>query len=616
MFFLIQFIFYSLFFIFWLYSLLDRYVILSGSGEKLEKYIKNSKNITCNFTNVPKKIIFFQKDFNAKFNSPNWCKQKVYILFVSIDILILKISLSYNFLYSKVLLIKVFNKYIDLVTILQDRYIFFKIFYYIFFYIFILNIIMRLNSLYFKRVSNKNYVEAEKAGRCLSINVNDRMLKNINISEKGLYQNILITGSIGSGKTSCGISNILSGLLEMGFGGLVIDIKGNYIDQVRKIAKAAKREEDIIEISLSNSFKYNPINDETLSSLELANIIKRVLIVLSGGEVNSDPFWLDKSEEYIRDFITLIRCYKEFVSMDEIHNMVLSNDYLNERLNIIKSKVLSNKFTDNELFSINNAIMNIKNDYLNLDERTFGIIRAEITRMTSVFLSNANIYKKFCQKGERINFLSNKVYILNLDISSNYKLSKVIATYIKLQFQRQVLKNCSSKQTIFFLCDEYQEICNAEDASFFSLSREYKCINVISMQSYSSLINKLKDEYLSNVIIQNFINKIWFRNDDIYTVKKIISQIGKEKIYNETMTYGQNDRNPFYYFLSKRFVSYKNDFTKSYSKTETIQNKYNEEFFTQKLKTFEATCVLSDGFNIQLYDKLKFKRWEEDRYEV
>ena len=65
------------------------------------------------------------------------------------------------------------------------------------------------------------------------------------------------------------------------------------------------------------------------------------------------------------------------------------------------------------MFEINNAIVNIKNEYLNLDSRTFGIIRAEITRMTSIFVSNLKNINKYCTNSQNIDFLSNKIYVLS-----------------------------------------------------------------------------------------------------------------------------------------------------------------------------------------------------------
>lgn len=612
MIFLSEFIFFLIFFIHKLYSLIVNNITLSANGGKLNRYIESLKNITCSLKVSKNKKSLVLNSFAC--NLSGWYKQALFAMFVSTDILILKIAISYNFLVSNVLFINIFNKNFDIASLLCNNYIAFKVSYYLLFYFFIFSIIYKIYSnVCLKRKSNK-VVKEDKGS--LYIDLGKYQDEDVFIKEKGLYQNILITGSIGSGKTSCAISNILDGFFKNKFGGLVIDIKGNYINQVKRIARKYNSENDVVCISLTNDYVYNPLNDKELSSSEMASVIKKVLFLISKNGKETEPFWLDKAEEYIRDFITLIRAYNNgFVNFKEIHNLVIDKKYLEEKLKVIKSRILNNEFSDEELFNINSAILNICNDYLGLDSRTFGIIRSEITRMTSIFLSNSHICNKFCGEGKKINFLSNHIYVLSLDISNNDKLSKIIATYLKLQFQRQILSNNSRDSPVFFICDEYQEICNFQDANFFSLSREYKCINVISMQSYSSLVNSLKDEYLSNVILQNCINKIWFRNDDDYTVKRIISQLGKERIINKSKSYSENGKNARYDIFINRFISYKSDFSQSYSENETIQNKYNEEFFTQGLKTFEAMCLISDGNKISLYKKIKMKRWEDDIYE-
>lgn len=610
MFILIQFIFFLVFYIHKLYYLIVNEVMLSATGGKLDRYTNNLKNITCSLKktqNLTHLILLF---FNI---SPLIYKKIILSFFVSIVILILNISLSYKFLVSNVLFIKVFNKSIDISLILSENYIIFKLFYYILFFIFVFNIVYKIYSRFLNYKNSPQNIDINNTKEMYDVEIKTTNIEKLIFKEKGLYQNILITGSIGSGKTSSAISNILSQFIKNRLGGLVIDIKGNYINQIKKMANIYGRREDIIEISLDNKYIYNPLDNKSLSSAEMANIMIKVLTLISKNNNNSEPFWLDKAEEYIRDFITLIRAYNNgCVNFKEIHNLVINKEYLNKKINILKELILSNKFSEEQLFDINNAIINIKNDFLSLDTRTFGIIRAEITRMTSVFLSNIKIYNKFCGKGGGIDFNSNKIYVLSLDISNNDKLSKIIGTYVKLQFQREILSNNSRDSPVFFVCDEYQEICNCQDANFFSLSREYKCINTISMQSYSSLVNALGNEHVSNVILQNFVNKIWFRNDDDYTVKKVISQLGKEKIVNISKSYNEQGRNSRYNSFINKFVSFKTDFSKSYTENENIQNKYNEEFFTQQLKTFEAMCLISDGNKMNLYERIKIKRWEED----
>ena len=89
-------------------------------------------------------------------------------------------------------------------------------------------------------------------------------------------------------------------------------------------------------------------------------------------------------------------------------------------------------------------------------------------------------------------------------------LSKIIAAYLKLDFQTEIISNLStsSTRTTAFICDEYDKYISKLDGEFFSMSREAKCINIVSTQSYSSLKSTLKDDALLKVVSQNLINKI------------------------------------------------------------------------------------------------------------
>lgn len=81
--------------------------------------------------------------------------------------------------------------------------------------------------------------------------------ENVYINEYGLYQNMLITGTIGTGKTSSAMypftkqlisykSNNLDEKLAM----LILDVKGNYYKEVLKYANEQNRLNDIILIEL------------------------------------------------------------------------------------------------------------------------------------------------------------------------------------------------------------------------------------------------------------------------------------------------------------------------------------------------------------------------------
>ena len=581
----------------------------SRNGSKLEKYIKDiePRNISSNFVKT-KMISFNLKNVLSRIIHFLFNKQEIKILLITLTISSIKIVLSYKVIISNFFYINIFSKNIDLVSLFYPN---FKYLYCIYLLIYIFCIFDITTIICNKYYSYSNTKNNKKSNECKNdiILGEDSLENKVILPEEGRYQNILITGSIGTGKTTGAINNILSNFIKNNMSGLVIDVKGNYKNTVRKMCNIYGCKNKLIEISLDSDFSYNPL-DNNLSNIELAYMIKKVLNLLSDKNL-SDSFWLDKVEGYLRDFITIIRTYKEFVDFYEIHNLVNNEKYLLYCLDKVKDKVISNEFNDDELFNINTAINNIKNEYLVLDNRTSSIIKAEITRITSIFVSNYNIYKKFCFKSDIVDFYSNKIVVLSIGIGENNLLSKVISTYLKLEFQRQVLSQKDNLKPIFFVCDEYQELANKEDAHFFSISREYKCINVISMQSYSSLMNNLNDEMSSRVIIQNLVNKIWFRNDDNYTVSEIIKQIGKEEKRYENLSISESGNNTRYSLITGKFRDYKTGISKSYNYNLKNDYKYNEEYFTTKLKNFEAVCIISNGKNVKLYDNVKFKRWEE-----
>ncbi|MEG1059284.1 MAG: type IV secretion system DNA-binding domain-containing protein [Clostridia bacterium] len=607
-----------------LYFLVDKNYILSKDGEKLRRYItKNDlQNIAGSLSkhNYNHNNSLINKFENIKSSPYIYIKIKnTFILYILS--MFLKVSFSYKFITTNFLYINIFNKSIDLSSSFGEYFYLFKGMYYVLFSFYSINIIYYFLSYYYigkqkkdKELLDENNKKLEACGMNISLGKDIKNNLEVILNEKGLYQNILITGSIGSGKTSSAISNILQGLLQNKIYGVIIDVKGNFIDTVKRIRDSTCKSMDILEISLEGNVLYNPLNRPDISAIEIASRIKKVLTLLST-ENTSDSFWLDKAESYIRDFIVLIRAYNSYVNFYELHKLVIDKEYLYLKLEEIKKKVVQNKYLEEELFELTTSIDNIKKEYLKLDERTLGIIKAEITRVTGVFVSNKKICDKFCSKTEEINFFSKKIIVLSMDISKNANLSKIIATYLKLDFQKQVLSNNLKSNPIFFLCDEYQIISNAEDASFFSLSREYRCINILSIQSYTSLFCALKKETTANVIIQSMVNKICFRQDDIYTVTKIINYVGKELKESGTLSFSETSQNSKYKVISNEFRNYKSGLSKSYSTTNRFDYILNEKYFTQDLKTFEALCIISNGEEIKVYEKVYIKRWEGQKNE-
>jgi len=449
----------------------------------------------------------------------------------------------------------------------------------------------------------------------LLIGYNDN--KEIYIEENGLYQNFLISGTTGSGKTSSAIYPLTKQLIEYKepnkIGMLILDVKGNFHKQVKKFCNIYDRENDLVTIEIGGKYKYNPLHKPNLSPLVLANRLKTILLLFS--ENNSDSYWLEKVEQVFCEAIKLCRLYNNnYVSFLELHNIITDNKYYLEKTSVIKVLFQQNKLSEKQSYDFLTALSFFENEFKQLDSKVLSILKSEITRITNLFISDLDILNTFCPKNiEDLNFTgfeeiinNKKIVVLNMNIAKNKNLSKVIAAYLKLDFQDEVLQRIENNdiQKTAFICDEYHEYATNTDSNFFALSREAKCINIIATQSYTSILNTLKNEYSTKVIIQNLINKIWFRTDDMFTIEEAQKQIGKEDKVKIAKNISENSNDINYSILIDSLKSDSSSFSESISTYIQTDYVYDTNYFTKVLKTFEAVAFLSNGNEIIYSSKL------------
>lgn len=441
------------------------------------------------------------------------------------------------------------------------------------------------------------------------------------IPESGLYQNMLITGTIGSGKTSSAMYPFTKQLiyyknssLDNKIGMLILDVKGNYYYQVTEFCKQFNRFDDLIVIELGGKYKYNPLNKPNLKPSILANRLKTILLLFS--ENNSESYWLDKAEQILEQSIKICRLYNNnYVNFNEIHKLITDSDYYYSKIQILKNDFLKNKFNDKQCYDLLTAITFFENEFLKLDQRTMSILKSEITRITNCFVSDYDVMNTFNPNKDEENFhgLSDiisqgKIVVLNLNISEYKNLSKIIAAYLKLDFQTEVLSRLAKNNVsrpVAFISDEYHEYVTSTDADFFAQSREAKCINIVATQSYTSLLKTLNNESTVKVIIQNLINKIWLRTDDCFTIEEAQKQIGKEDKEKVSRSVSENAKQTVYNYFTGSLNSKDSNITESLNSVIQHDFIYDTNFFTQNLDTFNCLAFLSTGKTILSPRKIK-----------
>lgn len=503
----------------------------------------------------------------------------------------------------------------DIVSVYPDTWIFIKKSYLIsIFFTYCILFLKLLSKIDIYKISKKKQNLKPLNQQDLSLLVGISNSIPIYINEKGLYQNILITGTIGTGKTSSAMYPFTDQLIKYKsfnykekLAMLILDVKGNYFAKVLEFAKIHSRLNDVISIDLSGKFKYNPLDKPNLTPIVLANRLKTILTLFNPN--NSESYWLDKAEQILAECIKFCRLYNNgYVSFSELHKILMFPDYYSEKILILKEMFKQGKLDNSEIYNLLSCINFFEKEFFSLDSRTISILKSEISRITNIFISDYNVSKVFCPPKSEINFFgfddilrSGKIVVLNMNISEYRNLSKIIATYLKLDFQTTVLSqlgNNTIKRSSVFISDEFQEYITITDADFFSQSREAKCVNIVSTQSYSSLKNALKDDGATKVILQNLINKFWFRTDDSFTIEEAQKQIGKEEKEKISTTISENAKETKLNFITNTLMSKDSNLSESYNKYTQNDYIYDTNYFSQSLETFKSLAFISDGMKI------------------
>ena len=361
-------------------------------------------------------------------------------------------------------------------------------------------------------------------------------------------------------------------------------------------------------------YKYNPLDKPNLKPIVLANRLKTILSLFSPN--NSESYWLDKAEQILAECIKLCRLYNNgYVTFSELHKLIMFEDYYKEKLQIIRNLFISGKLGKEDIYDLQSCIDFFEKEFFNLDSRTLSILKSEISRITNTFISDYTVASTFCPEKSEINFKGfeevlnkGKIVVLNMNIAEYKNLSKIIAAYLKLDFQTEVMSKLGKNTKIrknAFISDEFHEYVTSTDSDFFAQSREAKCINIVATQSYTSIQNAIKDEATTKVILQNLINKLWFRTDDIFTIEEAQKQIGKEDKEKISTTISENAKETNFNFITNSLISKDSSLSESYNTYTQNDFIFETNFFSQTLKTFEALAFLSNGFNILKPEKLR-----------
>ncbi len=156
------------------------------------------------------------------------------------------------------------------------------------------------------------------------------------VQRRGLHAGTAVFGAVGSGKTSCCMYPFTQQVLgwhahdpQRRPSGLVLEVKGDFCHQVRRILEGHGRAGDYKEISLDGDWCYNPLESD-LDPYSLAYQIASLLNQLFGK--GKEPFWQQAYTNLVKFVILLHRISYGYVTLQDVYRTVLDEDSLKQQI--------------------------------------------------------------------------------------------------------------------------------------------------------------------------------------------------------------------------------------------------------------------------------------------
>ena len=371
-------------------------------------------------------------------------------------------------------------------------------------------------------------------------------------------EGIQIFGGIGSGKTSGSGATLARKYLEAGFGGLVLTVKRDELEENwRPLCKATGRENDLIVIEPGGKHSFNFIAYELAESQDdqagvdnLVNIIKTVIQAANNQQqARDEQFWQDSLDILLHHTLDLcLWAYGDELTLDKwinvIHSLPSSAHYQHEtdphkktpyqkattlaEHHINKKAELSKESDLGEYAYLKGLLEKNENYFIQVYARLGEKTRSTIEVMLSGLLfrlSRNPVYSLLCSPSANVTpqmCETGKIIVINLPVKLYDKVGRdaqILFKYIwQRAMERRVVK--SNTKPVFLWADEAQNFIHAHDIDYQATARSSRICTVYLTQNLPNYYAKMggkEGEYRVKSFLGTMGTKIFHANADVET---------------------------------------------------------------------------------------------------
>jgi len=373
------------------------------------------------------------------------------------------------------------------------------------------------------------------------------------ISLNDCFQNVYITGSTGTGKTSssgAALANTLlnaDGLEEHEKVGMVIYLyKASDAKDWEQWAWEQGRENDLIRIGAEHKDVLNILslyeNDEPANAV---NCLMNVSGLASGGSrKESESFWETEQKKRLDRLVRLNQISGESLNIQTLYQLHISAPNDPEQAN-------SDEFAESSLLAnfMGKAAQKVGEDHsdfvmvrdyfynemLYLDERPASSIKSMTSGILEPFISSKILSNLFC--GDTLlsidEVFSGKIVLLDIPVQRHEYIGKLAQSLIGYCLMKAVEKRDLEKHgnPFIFWMDECQNFLIPYTSLFMSVSRSSRAGHVLMTQNISNIKSVLGNSKGGESIVDSLLGlcntKIMHANNDSVTNEWAARTIGK-----------------------------------------------------------------------------------------
>jgi len=370
------------------------------------------------------------------------------------------------------------------------------------------------------------------------------------------FENTLILGGPGGGKTSGSGKAIASALLRTGAGGLVLTAKNEEIQLWKDYARANGREKWLVLFD-PNTSGFNVLDWELARNgvRGIGNVIESLMHILefidnavgSGGGKSSEPFWDQAARLALNHIVPLLYSANGRINVADIISFVVSVATKPEQYT--DPTFIANSFAGQTMRkAVDNPAVRIEEDELKrllhywfhqhtqIPDRTKGNIDVTLAAKLDRFRHGA-LSHMFCGSTticpEMI--FHGAVVVMGCPVLTHHDDGCIAQQIFKYCVQKAIesrmgLDERQRERPLFIFGDEYQYFFNSYDDTFVSTSRSSKTAVVCLSQSLATLYSRVPKDKTDAVdgFVGKFGTQIFHLNTCNRTNSYASQLIGKD----------------------------------------------------------------------------------------